>query len=501
MDYITPIKEKSQSNWREDKNEGNSLSTNLNTPKTRTICEIDQNINHDNSSTELVGKPRFSPTKSSLNSVLQAENSVKELEQCISALIEKMAAERNHLIQLGVIRKQSAGSVPITAEKPSPTNKSRTPEYSNKFRNQENIDPSQKELNTPTTYLSNIRTVKTPQHSHSKQTHQKSAASTIRSLDKTFAETVSQYTTSQKRTTRLDLENNTQSHQISSYLPPRHSDSNFAETIKPKALVPTVQAEKVAKPATVYDLISIDRAHFDFGTTLPGQIFEEALTLVNKSKEKLIVAIELDCLNPELKNADEYTFALRQKLSRDYNHRHFVVMPPESRTTFMLALKSPSLKIKEQIRSETKFSIQGVDGYLLATAETKQVIPKLSCPKELYDATLRLNVIKLAVKRNKKFETRIPFDNKSNIPLTLSFDFFKTKDCNELVPFECRCYPSSMTIEPNSSGSVSVVLSPTNELYQPEGNKTQCKAFTKILMAKVRNTGLTYTFVLSMEIY
>ena len=105
------------------------------------------------------------------------------------------------------------------------------------------------------------------------------------------------------------------------------------------------------------DLVHVSRKEANFGTNMPGQIVEEALEVVNKSGENLVVEILIDCLNEELQDTDEYVYSIRRSHAYDYNDKHYLIMAPYSSASFRLALKVPAIKSIDDIRGETKVMI------------------------------------------------------------------------------------------------------------------------------------------------
>mmetsp|Transcript_25709 Transcript_25709/g.22723 ORF Transcript_25709/g.22723 Transcript_25709/m.22723 type:complete len:249 (-) Transcript_25709:82-828(-) len=244
------------------------------------------------------------------------------------------------------------------------------------------------------------------------------------------------------------------------------------------------------------DLIHISKKSVNFGANLPGQISEEPFEIVNKSNENLVVEILIDCINEELQDTDEYVYSIRRSHAYDYNDKHYLIMAPYSSASFRLALKVPGMKFKEQIRGEAKVAIQGLDGNFVIPMSSCVTIPKVFCPRELYNKKYDCNIIKLAMKQGKKLENKVPFKNTGSVPLTIDFEFHKppTKFNSK---FECFIYPTAITVPPGGIAVANVMLK-----YVGGANPKDTKDLLKrVLIGKVRDSAITYSFYLWIETY
>lgn len=251
----------------------------------------------------------------------------------------------------------------------------------------------------------------------------------------------------------------------------------------------------------ITDFLYVSKSFIDYGTTLPGQILEESLEILNKSDENIIVQIFVDCLNSELASCDEYIFAIRRSHSTDYNDKHYLIMSPYSSATFKLALKVPSLKLKEIIRGETTFSVQGLPEKITLRMETKSVIPKVISLKELHDTALKCNVIKLAVKNTKKLEVKFPIKNCSNMTLGLEMEIYKPREYDFRERFDCYCLPSTVNLNPNGLGLVNIVLKPSVYSMMEKGTKGNSELVKKVIIAKCKDSSVMYSFVVLIEVF
>jgi len=245
----------------------------------------------------------------------------------------------------------------------------------------------------------------------------------------------------------------------------------------------------------IEDLLHISRKEANFGTNLPGQIVEEALEIVNKSGENLVVEILIDCLNEELQDTDEYVYSIRRSNAYDYNDKHYLIMAPFSSASFRLALKVPSIRINDDIKGQARISIQGAQGRQIISMISGVVIPKVFCPRELFYKPLKSNIIKLAIKQGKKLESKIPLKNLGDVQITLDFDFHKSKESSN-NKFDCFVYPTSVTIPAGGMAIVTVMLK-----YIGGGSKDNKDLLKKVLIGRARDSALIYSFLLWIETY
>jgi hypothetical protein len=243
------------------------------------------------------------------------------------------------------------------------------------------------------------------------------------------------------------------------------------------------------------ELLHISRKEANFGINLPGQIIEEALEIVNKSNENLVVEIIIDCLNEELQDTDEYVYSIRRSHAYDYNDKHYLIMAPFSSASFRLALKVPAVKVDGDIRGQTRITVQGVNGRHVVQMSSGTIVPKIFCPRELFYKPLQSNIIKLAIKQGKKLESKIPLKNLSDVSVTLDLEFHKSKAIAN-SKFDCFIYPTSVTIPAGGMTIVTVMLK-----YVGGGIKDSKDLLKRVLIGKARESSLTYSFLLWIETY
>lgn len=253
------------------------------------------------------------------------------------------------------------------------------------------------------------------------------------------------------------------------------------------------------KDMKISDILYVNKAFINYGTTLPGQILEESLEILNKSDESIVVQIIVDCTNAELAESDEYVFAIRRSHTSDYNDKHFIIMSPYSAAQFKLALKVPSTRMKESIRGETIFCVQGLEDRTSVYMETSSIIPKVISPKQLFNSELKCNMIKLAMRNSKKLETRIPLKSDHSTPLTFDLEIFRSEESDLSESFDCTCSPSVLVLAANSMAVVNFTVKPTGN-YRFAIDKPKTELVKKVLVAKCRDSSVMYSFVILVEV-
>lgn len=264
-----------------------------------------------------------------------------------------------------------------------------------------------------------------------------------------------------------------------------------------------IPAKKSAPKYTVEDVIQVSRREIYYGARFPGQIVEEHLDIINKSGHDFVVQIFVSCVNEELQNTDEYVYSVRRSHLYDYNDKHYLIMAPYSCAAFKFALKVPNLKISGKIQGQVKIGVQGLSGSYMLNLSADVSIPRIHCPKELRFNGLDYSVIKLAIREGKKQECKIPIRNNGDVPVTLELEFYDPKDSRETQErpmFDCMVHPNVITIAPNSATLTSVLVKPWKALMAMKGLERP-KPARKILIGRVRDSALIYSFVFWIEIH
>jgi len=280
------------------------------------------------------------------------------------------------------------------------------------------------------------------------------------------------------------------------------SKENFSPVVSPKLeasperVSASSPSQKVAPKFRLEDVLEISKKTINFGTRFPGQIVEEQLDIVNRSKHDFVVQIFVNCLNEELDNSDEYVFSVRRTHLYDYNDKHYLIMAPYSSASFKFALKVPNMKIVGNIQGEVKVGIQGQDDFHHIDLQGSVTIPKVFCPKELACRGLDYKVVKLAIKEGKKQEMKIPIRNNGDVPVTLELEFYEPQDVQKKDKFDVMVHPNVITINPNSTAIANILVKP-----QKGATGLKEKPFRKILTARVRDSALVYSIVFWIEFY
>jgi len=264
----------------------------------------------------------------------------------------------------------------------------------------------------------------------------------------------------------------------------------------PERISASSPSQKVAPKFKLEDVLEISKKTINFGTRFPGQIVEEQLDIVNRSKHDFVVQIFVNCVNEELDNSDEYVFSVRRTHLYDYNDKHYLIMAPYSSASFKFALKVPNMKIVGSIQGEVKVGIQGQDDFHHIDLQGSVTIPKVFCPKELTCRGLDYKVVKLAIKEGKKQEMKIPIRNNGDVPVTLELEFYEPQDVQKKDKFDVMVHPNVITVNPNSTAIANILVKP-----HKGATGLKEKPFRKILTARVRDSALVYSIVFWIEFY
>ena len=60
-------------------------------------------------------------------------------------------------------------------------------------------------------------------------------------------------------------------------------------------------------------------------------------------------------------------------------------------------------------------------------------VPQISCPRELYQKQMGINVLQLACKRGKRQDIKIPFRNNSVLPYYIEFEVIESEESKNIV--------------------------------------------------------------------
>jgi len=313
----------------------------------------------------------------------------------------------------------------------------------------------------------------------------------------------------EKRTAQ-ELELNTTQDDAEEGVEDGSAKENLSPSVRSKPSIPVQDLknlltgsalQKSAPKFNLEDVLQVSRTELYYGTRFPGQVVEEHLDIVNNSGHDFVVQIIVSCLNDELLETDEYVYSVRRSHLYDYNDKHYLIMAPYSCASFKFALKVPNMRISGKIQGQVKVSIQGLTGAYTLNLSADVSIPKIYCPKELKCHGIEYPVIKLAVKDGKKAEMKIPFRNAGNVPVTLELEFHDPKDSAQERPlFDCLVHPNVITINPNSTTLASVLIKPWKVVGGMKG-LDKPKPSRKILVGRVRDSALVYSFVFWVELY
>lgn len=281
--------------------------------------------------------------------------------------------------------------------------------------------------------------------------------------------------------------------------PEAKTDNTVAVCTGPKTVALAEKKPAAAVNFSIKDVLEISRKEITYGHCFPGQIAEEQLDIVNKSGHDFVVQIVVNCLNDDLQDTEEYVYSIRRSHLYDYNDKHYLIMAPYSVAGFKLAMKVPSMRMNGRIIGNVCISVQGAMGSFIIDLNANVSVPKVFCPKELCFKGLDYKVVKLAIKEGKKQEFKIPIRNQGEAPVTLELEFHEPESNREQKPlFDCLVHPNVVTVAPNSNALTSLLLKPVKSVRK-DGEKP--KSERKILVGRVKDSALIYSFVFWVEVY
>lgn len=116
-------------------------------------------------------------------------------------------------------------------------------------------------------------------------------------------------------------------------------------------------------------------------------------------------------MDAEFDSYSEYVYSIRRKTNYDYNEKLTFVVPVDGTVQLHVALKVPNLLKERTIKGSLAVTVNGEDTYISIPINCLVEIPKIICPRSLFVKSLNTNVIRLAIKKGKKGECKVPFKN------------------------------------------------------------------------------------------
>lgn len=280
-------------------------------------------------------------------------------------------------------------------------------------------------------------------------------------------------------------------------------ESSFVTTPKRDPLAIAMNLKKLQK-YSVKQLLHVSKSKICFGKNMPGQIVEEPLDIVNKTNQNLVVQIELDSENHEFRDTEEYVYSIRRSHLYDFNDKHYLIMAPFSSASFKVTLKVPGVKRDCNNNGFANISIKGLKEHIKVALESKIKVPKVTCPKSLFNQNAKLDIIKLAAKEGKKQDYKLPFKNEGDTPVTLEFSFHNPGEAYKGETAECSIYPQTVTIQPNSSSMLNFSAKVGQIRLRDKRtshHKEKGVCAKKVLLGKVKDTNLIYSYYFCIETY
>ncbi|KAL4471666.1 hypothetical protein ABPG74_008559 [Tetrahymena malaccensis] len=265
----------------------------------------------------------------------------------------------------------------------------------------------------------------------------------------------------------------------------------------------------------VNEILQLSIDSIKFGVVFPGNIFEEQVQIVNKTNETVFIKVVGLCLNPEFDSHGEYVYSIRKTINYDYNEKLMFSIPGYQSIKVHIALKVPNINEEKIIKGSFAVTVNGYDSYISIPITSTVEIPKIICTRQLFHASRSSKVIKLAIRRGKKSDCKIPFKNTYSYTLQLE-PFWLSDQTNQqhvtnlkdgsLCPFQLNLSPQVITVQPKSLFMINLLLRPNqyfkeyNEKRMLTGDKTPLH-IKNILIFRIVNSSLLFHYPVSLEVY
>eukprot|EP01017_Pseudomicrothorax_dubius_P020293 TRINITY_DN2218_c0_g1_i4.p1 TRINITY_DN2218_c0_g1~~TRINITY_DN2218_c0_g1_i4.p1 ORF type:complete len:533 (-),score=152.22 TRINITY_DN2218_c0_g1_i4:541-2139(-) len=273
-----------------------------------------------------------------------------------------------------------------------------------------------------------------------------------------------------------------------------------SDDVKEEAVVNRSIERRTVTYSNVRDILHVAKEGFHFGLVLPGQILEEDLEIKNKTKQNVVVRVQVLCLNQEYDDHDEYVFSVRKASILDYNEQFIVMVGPLATLHMKVALKVPSIKSKTKLVGVTQISVKDLDSLIRLPIEANAEVPVIYSNKELYLHPLPYPVIKIAYKNGKKQDYKIPIRNNSSFAVSLEYELMNDSEEESPVDFiECFCFPMSAVVPANGVTLLTLMVKPLTNVNWREVPRRQ--NLKKMILAKVKNSSLIFHFLLWIETF
>jgi hypothetical protein len=256
---------------------------------------------------------------------------------------------------------------------------------------------------------------------------------------------------------------------------------------------------------SINEKLEIDNKFINFDISFPGQIVKRSISLKNNSKDNMNIEFKFNSkeLNDVFSKYEEFEritnsqniyscFSIQEKgtsINKLILHKNEIC-------NIDVILDTPFMKNKENLFScldiikESEVVIKvPIKGYVEP--------PKLVCLKEINGGNIPLINLKVELKtKGQKF--KIPFKNLSLLDLDLDIIIEKKFSDNFFIlngsSYQCQfyCFPNNITINSHQTATIDLIAKITkvsDENLKPIFNKIR-----KVLIAKVKNANVCYTF-------
>jgi hypothetical protein len=311
---------------------------------------------------------------------------------------------------------------------------------------------------------------------------------------------------------------------------------NSAEADNKTQEIPQLQEPELIEN-DIKKMLTVDTTYLNFGTFFPAKIFKCTLEITNISTSQRVISLQFDqsmtyskqMVTSEFANsANKILSGLFSKTdnriinseveckcwylllppSKSFEKQLNLVLEPSESIKVGVVIKSPQITKGRKFFSVLNICLSSQDEKEQAISEDKRELkvlsvaeietPKLECCKELVYTTNNVRVLPLVVKGEGLAEKlKIPFKNNGSQDLEVVFSIVPLNKGNVKSAIDYYCVPSSVKINSKGIGllNLCVKINHISDKNQANDKKKQIKD-QRVLIAKIKNTQMMYSFVL-----
>jgi hypothetical protein len=251
--------------------------------------------------------------------------------------------------------------------------------------------------------------------------------------------------------------------------------------------------------------------YINFDISFPGQIVKRIFGLKNNSSHK--ITIDLKFSNNDLNKKFESILNLSKiekdiensqiifscfSLKEDYLNELNLTLKPFETETIELNLITPFVKSKRDIFALLEVNLKResiINIPLIGYVD----VPKLVCLCDTRGGSIPMINLKIEIKaKGQKF--KVPFKNFSLLDMELDIIIERKFNDNTFLingeTYQCQfyCFPKTLIINSHSTTSIDLIAKVTKSFDENLNTSYLTNKIRKVLIAKVKNANIFYTF-------